>query len=147
MQETQETQGLNLGREDPLEKEMARKTPQTKPGRLQSTGPQESDMTEHTCTHAIGWYSVKFLHQWIDLGVKICCERGHNKKTLWFCRSPMTFLNTFSFWEKHAKKHVEKSDISGKKILEKQLIGLPLKKKKSLTCAQIWCMTWPNSWK
>ena len=40
----------------------------------------------------------------------------------------MTFLNMFSFWEKHAKKQVDKS--VGKKILEKQLVDSPLKKKK-----------------
>ena len=43
----------------------------------------------------------------------------------------MTFLNMFSFWEKHAKKQVDKS--VGKKILEKQLVDLPLKKKNTST--------------
>ena len=50
----QETQGRSLGQEDPLEKEMAthssglaRKIPcMEKPGRLQSMGHKESDMTE-----------------------------------------------------------------------------------------------------
>ena len=50
----QETQVLSLGQEDPLEKEMAThssilpwKRPwMEQPGRLQSTGLQESDMTD-----------------------------------------------------------------------------------------------------
>ena len=50
----QETRVQSLGQEDPLEKEMAtysiilaREIPRTeKPGRLQSKGSQESDMTE-----------------------------------------------------------------------------------------------------
>ena len=56
MQETQETQVRSLGREDPLEKEMAAHSsilaweiPWTEePGGLQSTGWQRSDMTEHS---------------------------------------------------------------------------------------------------
>ena len=54
MQETEETQVPSLGREDPLEKEMAthssilaQEIPRTEePGGPQSMGSQESDMTE-----------------------------------------------------------------------------------------------------
>ena len=56
MQDRQETQVQSLGREDPLEKEMkthssilAWKIPWTEdPGRLQSMGHKESDMSELT---------------------------------------------------------------------------------------------------
>ena len=56
MQEMQETQVWSLGWEDPLEKEMATQSsicacriPWTEePGRLQSIGLQELDMTEAT---------------------------------------------------------------------------------------------------
>ena len=52
MQETQKTQVLSLGQEDPLEEEMATHSsilaweiPRAEePGGLQSTGPQESEM-------------------------------------------------------------------------------------------------------
>ena len=55
----QETRVQSLGREDPLEKEMAThssilawKIPRTEePGRLQSAGLQESDMTERLHFH------------------------------------------------------------------------------------------------
>ena len=61
MQETQEMQVRCLGREDPLEEEMAThfnmlawRIPWTEePGRLQSMGLQESDVTEHACTSHI----------------------------------------------------------------------------------------------
>ena len=60
MQETQETLVLSLGWEDPLKKKMVThssiltwKIPWTEEaGRLQSTGLQESDTTEHTHTHS-----------------------------------------------------------------------------------------------
>ena len=56
MQETQETWVRSLGQENPLEKEMAThssilawRIPRTEePGRLQSIGSKESDMTEVT---------------------------------------------------------------------------------------------------
>ena len=61
MQETQETQVQSMGREDPLEEEMAahssilaRKIPWTQePGGLQSMGHKKSDPTE--CTHRAPW--------------------------------------------------------------------------------------------
>ena len=56
----QETQVQSLGQEDPPEKAMAThvsilawRIPQTEePGRLQSTGRKESDMTERLSMHA-----------------------------------------------------------------------------------------------
>ena len=58
-----ETQVRSLGWEDHLEKEMAThssipawRIPGTEePGRLQSMGSQESDMTEQLSMHARGW--------------------------------------------------------------------------------------------
>ena len=63
----QETQARSLGREDPLEKEMAshssilaREIPWTEePGGPQSVGPQESDTTERLTLPP--HHSVKFL--------------------------------------------------------------------------------------
>ena len=60
MQETQESQVQSLGCEDPLEKEMAThssvlawKIPWTQePGRLQSMGSQELDMTGRLSTRS-----------------------------------------------------------------------------------------------
>ena len=57
----QETWVQSLGQEDPLQKEMAThssilawETPWTvEPEGLQSTGWQESDMTDHTHTHSV----------------------------------------------------------------------------------------------
>ena len=57
----QETRVRFLGREDPLEKEMAThssilawRIPWTEePGRLQSMGLQESGMTVQLCTHTV----------------------------------------------------------------------------------------------
>ena len=54
MEETQETQVLSPGQEDPLEEEMATRSGNLvcktlwteEPGRLQSGGPKESDTTE-----------------------------------------------------------------------------------------------------
>ena len=59
----QETRIRSLGREDPLEKEMAThpsilawRIPWTEePGRLRSMGFQESDTTKHT-THILGFF-------------------------------------------------------------------------------------------
>ena len=60
MQETQEPLVPSLGREDPLEKEMATHSSilawkvlwTEEPGALQSMGSKESDMTEWLSTHA-----------------------------------------------------------------------------------------------
>ena len=62
VQETQETRVQSLGWEDPLEKEMAttpvilpEKSKTEEPGRLQSTGLQESDTIEWLSTY-LQWY-------------------------------------------------------------------------------------------
>ena len=65
----QETQVWSLGWDDPLEKEMATHSsilagiiscPEG-PGRLQSMGHKESDMTEHANRH---WYKNRHTDQW-----------------------------------------------------------------------------------